>query len=318
MKNHKYYYVIFGSGWDLYKQSYSDLNKVDDAIYISDEIIRRNVLRRFHLGKVNNYVDLPLKGLWNGCYFKNPFPEDRELCFVFFRNWLELDKQVGLISYLKLNYPGAKFVFFLQDLFNNYSYPIEIFDMVLSFDQGDCEKYGFIYHPLVFSYYHGGQEDLPCSDVYFLGQAKDRLEEILSVYEFLRNKGLKCDFHITNVLPEKQRYIDEIDYNSLFSYEKNLQHVLHSKCVLEIMQHGGLGMTQRAVEIVGLDKMLLTNSARIKEAPFYNPECICQFSSLSDINDSFIEKIKMGVKIKYDYKKNLSPLNLLDFIDERL
>ncbi len=317
MKDFKYYYVIFGSGWDLYKQSYSDLNMIDDAIYISDEIIRKNPIRRIHLGKVNNYVNMPFKGFWNKYFFRNPFPNDRNLCFIFFRNWLELDKQVGFISYLKQLYPDAKLVFFLQDLFKNYNYPIEIFDLVLSFDQGDCEKYGFIYHPLVFSEY-SGEQDLPNSDVYFLGQAKDRLEEILSVYEYLKRKGLKCDFHITNVLPEKQRYTDEIDYNSKFTYEKNLQHVLHSKCVLEIMQHGGLGMTQRAVEIVGLDKMLLTNNARIKEAPFYNSEFICQFSSLSDINDSFIEKIKMGVRAKYDYKKNISPLNLLDFIEERL
>ena len=101
-------------------------------------------------------------------------------------------------------------------------------------------------------------------------------------------------------------------------YGDNLQHVIHTKCLLEIMQKGQIGYTQRAVEAVCLGKKLLTNNPIIKDAPFYKQEFISQFEKSGDIDIAFINNIPDSELIDYQYKEKLSPIELLDFIDERL
>ena len=61
--------------------------------------------------------------------------------------------------------------------------------------------YGWIYYPLVYSEVHVEDDnDIPESDVYFVGKAKDRLSEIISFFEKCDAAGLKCDFHLVDVL----------------------------------------------------------------------------------------------------------------------
>lgn len=60
--------------------------------------------------------------------------------------------------------------------------------------------YGWVYYPLVYSEVHiEDNNDIPESDVYFVGKAKDRLSEIISFFEKCDAAGLKCDFHIVGV-----------------------------------------------------------------------------------------------------------------------
>lgn len=319
--NHHYYYVILGSNWDLYKQSYSDIYSTNEACYISFEVVKASLIRHLHHSKrINSFVHLPYKNIWNYCYFKNPFPNNRPLCFVFTGHWISLNEETHYINYLKRKYPNAKFVCFLQDLykfFNNKKL-FEEFDLKLSFDQGDAEKYGFIYHPLVFSEYRGEIKNMPQSDVYFLGKAKDRLQDIIRTYEILKEENLNIDFHLVGVPFEKQVYSDEIHYIDKMSYFDNLQHLIHTTCVLEIMQGGGLGYTQRGLEILGMNKKLLTNNQMVHTEPYFNPKFISQFDKPENIDRDFLRHLKDDDKVDYHYKDKISPLELLDFIDKKL
>lgn len=56
--------------------------------------------------------------------------------------------------------------------------------------------------------------------------------------------------------------------DKFMTYQENIQHTLHTRCLLEIMQQGGLGYTQRVMEAICEGKKLLTNNSTIKEAPF--------------------------------------------------
>lgn len=332
MKSLHHNFIILGSSWDLYKFAYSDLNSEKRAIYIPGIASRLNKIQRFlsrvhFTPNINKFVNLPFKNKWNSIIFKGLI-NDSDTIFVLHSGWMLLNENLGLLSFLKKKCPKARFVWFLQDLIDKLctteGKPIDIdkvkkeLDLIISFDQGDCEKYGFDYHPLVFSTYKGDLNETISSDVYFLGQAKNRYDEIISAYEFFKKAGLRCDFHIAGVKKTMQKYPKEIDYNPHFSYEKNIQHILRSKCLLEVMQKGGVGLTQRGVEVVGLNKKLITNNPRIKEAPFYNSHFICQYSCVEDISHDFLERLKIDEPVDYQYKENLSPLELLYFIETKL
>lgn len=316
-----YNFVIFGSSWDLYKQAYSDLYSFDDVVYIEDTILMSNRLRRIHLSKkINSFFNLPYKRLWNKYIleFDNKLVNEHPICFLFFSNWAEYESTLKFTEYLKKTYKGAKCVLFLQDLYKYRKIDISKYDLVLSFDKADCKKYGFIYHPLVFSdvkFYKGTQIE---SDIYFLGKAKNRLSEIIKVYEFLIDMNLKCEFYLVGVNKENQVNSDTIHYIENMDYISNLNHIRNSKCLLEIMQESGTGFTQRGCEAVCLGKKLLTNNQYINDEPFFNPKYISIFKETEDIDREFVKHISDNEIVDYHYKEKMSPIELLEFIEKRL
>ena len=149
----KYNYVILGSDWDLYKFSYSDLYQFNNVQYIPGPYPPINSLKgllyRIHFNPtINRLVKLPFKTAWNDSYFKHRFPVSKPFCFIVFMNWIKQD--VGITTYLREKFPNAKLVCILQDLASTHPFYCnnlkKQFDLVLSFDPGDCATYGFIYH----------------------------------------------------------------------------------------------------------------------------------------------------------------------------
>lgn len=327
----EYNYVVFGHEWDLYRQSYSDLVTIDNARYIAGMWDSPNpllkALRHIHLSReIQKKIPLPFRSIWNPTFFKDNFKNHKPICFVFFIIWLEQIPS-GLITYLRWKYKDSKFVLFSQDLVEQIrvkNQPIDVekvkkeFDLWISFDQSDCNKYNLTYHPLVFSSYHGHIRSMPSFDVYFLGAVKNRYQEILKCIEKLWEYGVTTDINLVGVNSAEQKYKDKIHYIDNMQYLDNLQHVLHCNCELEIMQAGGFGYTQRMCEVISLDKKLITNNPMVHEAPFYNPDYIFQIEKPSDITKEMCEKIKKKEKVDYHYKEKLSPIELLEFIDNKL
>lgn len=317
----KYNYVILGSDWDLYKFSYSDLYQFNNVQYIPGPYPPINSLKgllyRIHFNPTIN----PFKTAWNDSYFKHRFPVSKPFCFIVFMNWIKQD--VGITTYLREKFPNAKLVCILQDLASTHPFYCnnlkKQFDLVLSFDPGDCATYGFIYHPLVYSSYHGKIKKMPYSDVYMLAKAKNRLNDIFKIYTILKDNNLKPNLLLAGVDIQDQKYKDEITYlNKSIPYEENLQYIFHTHCILEVMQKNGIGFTQRACEAVCLGKKLLTNNPHIKNEPFFNLEYISTFTSPNDIDSDFLKKIKDPIDINYHYKEKMSPIELLNFIENYL
>lgn len=330
----KYNYVILGSPWDLYKTIYSDLKGRKNALYIDDfrppKHSLKGIFYRLHFNvKLNSFINIPGKQLWNKSYFNDTFFEHRPICFIFFTNWVYLDN-FGFLDYLRKTYPDSKLVWFLQDTVKNSINFLKKsssdilglkrkFDIVLSYDKGDCEKYGFTYHHTIFSEIEMDENVKPQYDVFFLGRSKGRIKDILRMYEILRDHGLKCNFHITSVPKEQQKYSEEIVYNNPMSYQDNLKHVIHSKCLLEIMQEGADGFSIRTNEAICLNKFLITNNEAIKHAPFYKSDYIEVFDlSNFHIDESFVNRLRINDRIDYHYKDYFSPIKLLEFIDENV
>ncbi len=321
----KYNYVFFCADVDYHRISNLDLEGHSDIRTLYSYIDTKNPLLigmyRLHTSpKTNKYFKLPWQSIWNGMAFRGQFPENKPICFVF--NARSVWLLNGVDKYLRKKYPGCRIVAHFTDLVR-YAYPKEVeklvekLDLCLSFDHADAEKYGMGYYPLVYSPYDVPDDpEIAESDVYFVGKAKDRLPQILTAYEKLRDAGLKCEFYITGVAPENQKYADEIHYCGQMSYVENLKHVKKSKCLLEIMQGGGHGYTLRVCEAIMYDKKLITDNPEIAGAPFFAPERISVFRDVNDIDPSFVTAEPLVAE--FGWKDRLSPLRLLEYIDERI
>lgn len=332
-----YNYAIIGYNLDLYKYCYSDVLVNENVRYIPNNISKKLpplfilpklnafiyfLYRLHHSAKINKIINLPLKKIWFGLYFKNDFSGDNPLCFIFFGRNYYLESY-GYIEYLKKKYPNSKHVCIFQDLIKTHenidiNHVKDVFDLVISFDHIECKKYGLEYHQLVYS--HFPIEESPIiskSDVYFLGKAKDRLDKIIKTYEYLRSKNLKCNFYLVDVEKEKQVYSEEIHYIDNMPYIENLQHVISTRCLLEIMQQNGHGYTQRICEAIAFDKKILTNNIEVKNAPFYNDKFISVYSDSTDIDISFLKDGSNDI-VDYNFKEQQSPRELLSFVEKKL
>lgn len=322
----KYNFVILGSNNDFYRISYRNISNTDKTRYISTNIdtdnVILNLLYKIHCSEtIENIVKLPFKSIWNRHYYKNTFNNDNPICFVFTGSHI-LKFDYGFDKYLRKTYPNCKLVIFYQDLIKGkwkkyFEKFKDRFDLILSFDQKDAEDYGLIYYPLVYTPEEYEVEDvLPRSDVYFVGKAKNRLDKILDIYVKLRDAGLKCDFNITGVKPEDQMFSDEINYCAQMPYVENIKHIKATKCMLEIMQGGGHGYTLRYGEAICYGKKLITNNPEIKDAPFYNPDLIQVITDDGILDTNFV--LKGDFVVDYNFKEELSPKKLLEFIDNNL
>ena len=337
----KYNHVIFWNDWDLYKQSFSDLQDKSYARYITSPgfcykpansligggklRIHRELYRHPRVAKKVRDI-LGWRWLepeyWYSLHFQDDFVERKDIVFVFDVTWLKAE-YINYPSYLKSKYPHAKFVLLCFDLWNrlglDLSWVKATFDMVISFDQGDCKKYDFKYHPLVFSQYNGELIDMPYYDVFFLGLPKNRLSKIISCLEKLWENNVTTDVQMVWVPEDEKVYKDRITYvDTMIPYKTNLQHLIHANCALELMQQGGVGYTQRMCEAIAFDKKIITNNALIHEAPFYNPDYIFQIKNADDITPELCERIKKVEPVDYHYKKQISPIELLEFIEKHL
>ncbi len=323
-----YNFVIFASDFYCYETAYGDVIDLDNVQYLSNYIPNKNKFQNYlyrihHSPILHKIVDIPNKKFWFRSYFENNFLHDYPICFMFFGRNLILE-EYGYVEYLKKKYPNSKYVCFFQDLMvqhsiNNIDHLKTVFDLIISFDHNDANQYNIEYFSLVNS---KSKDDLSSnlneSDVFFLGAAKNRFDEIIAAYEKLRAKNLKCDFHIVGVKPKDQKYSDDIHYIKDMSYIENLKHIVKANSILEIMQQNGHGFTQRMVEAIVYDKKIITNNPEVKTSSFYNPSNIFVFDNSEELGTETLFFENFGRKADHEYKDEISPLKLLEFITEKL
>lgn len=332
----KYNYVILGSNDTYSKIMFYDIFRNNNVKYITPEYLQNNLFARIHLStKINRFINLPFKLYWLKKKLKKiNFLDSNPICFIVTRSWLELGYNLGLFDFLKNTYPQSKNIMFFMDLFRTYKscYPtqkkpfnIEFlrheFDLIISYDQGDCSKYDLKFYPDVYS-----KIALPESvnsyenvDVFFCGRAKDRLPLILNIANELIKEGLSIKFYIHT----GNQSIGEQDIKGIYYIKKSidyieyLHNVKHSRCLLEIMQDGALGYTLRSIEAICYNKMLLTNNTDIKRIPYFNAKYISVINN-GVLDKNFLESIKNNVIVEYAYDNSFSPNKFLMFIENNI
>ena len=329
MSINKYNFVIFGSDFHCYETSYGDVIDLENVKYIPNHLPTKNKFINFlyrihHAEKINKFIALPFKNIWFHSYLKKiDFEDKKPVCFLFFSHWAQFEKY-GFVDFLRQNYQKSKCVCFFQDIISlkkdvNIEHYKKIFDLVITFDHKEAKQYDINYSPLVNSKSkYDLSSNLKETDVYFLGAAKNRLDKIISVYEILQKKKIKCDFYITGVSKEKQKYPNDIKYIDSMSYNDNLKHIIKTKCLLEIMQLGGHGYTQRMVEAIVYNKKIITNNPEIKNAPFYNKRNILAINNVKELISNIIFFENFDREVDHHYKDDISPIRLLEFITKNI
>jgi len=210
------------------------------------------------------------------------------------------------------------FILYLQDIVaSNPLFNIQKlrkqFDDIFSYDQHDATQYNLHYLPTPYSALPELLNNTSISyDMFFCGNAKNRLSEIMAVYYSATNAGLSCLFYINDVPKKHQQHLPGIIYNHTISYNDCVKKTIYAKCIVEIMQHGADGYTPRLWEAITYNKHLLTNNQFIESSPFAHP-CIHYFTS--EIDWSWI-----NTKASYptEWHIKLSPIQCLTQIEKYL
>lgn len=327
-------YVILGKDGDLYRFSFQEIVN-NGGVYISDFFKSKNkfvsFIAKIHLSnKISKYINIPFKSFWlRKTFSKIPYDKD-ELCFIIFGDWIRIENSIYVTSILRKMFPGCKLVWFLLDLVKTikpmYSTePIDVFkfksrfDLIVSYDRRDVEKYGLLYHPTVLSKIPlTGVENSPSYDVFFLAAYKGRLDKLIKICKILSGNGLKCGFFVYKVPKNRRVQVDGICYiDNPISYKDNIRMVSKSKCLLELIQTDSVGYTYRTSEALLYSKILITDNNAIKTAPFYDAQNIFLVDELDDKLLQLKDCILKGDEVVYNNAEIVKPMHFISFLNEQ-
>lgn len=320
-----YNYIICGSkGYYLY--GYHDVIINPQVRYFTSYLDVDNMINRLFFkinfsDKINKFVKNPLGLFVFPKLYPHQFSNKKPICFIFFRNHEKVYAS-GYLNYLRKRYPTCKIILYLQDLVKlKTNYTLDqiknYFDIIISYDKGDALNYDLLFHPTPMSFIDVDIDNsLPDSDIYFCGYAKNRYKKIMDIYKQCIEQGLKCDFNVMG-LPKEEKRIKGINYpENSFSYTENIQHIIKSKCILEIMQNNADGFTPRLWESIIYDRHLLSNNKNIVQSNYYNSDGCHIINDINTIN--LKEWINKPIQYSDTLKNSLSPIHLLQFIDKKL
>lgn len=272
--------------------------------------------------RLNRLFKLPLKKLWYPFIFRaKKYENEKPFCFVHADNAIPLD----YCLYLKKKYPNCKLVKTHRDLLKfshlNPEHSEEnlnkIFDLRFAYDPNDAKEYNVHHFDEIESKIEIPQDpNYPLSDVYFAGQAKDRLPKIVEAYDLFTSFGLKCDFFIAKVPKEKQIHREGITYSDQFiPYIEMLYKSVNSRYMFDVNQGGAVGYTSRFLEAIIYNKLFITDNPAVKNTKYYQSGNILYFEKIDDIKEEAIKSMKC---VDYHYDNEFSPVHLFKQIDNEL
>lgn len=203
-------------------------------------------------------------------------------------------------NYIKKKNPKCKIILWYWNKITQYNekymsdYNI---DEIWSYDMDDCEKYQIRNNSQFYNMNISLNSNQIEYDVCFLGADKGRREKIEQCVELFKENGISFKIII-------------IDKKEI-PYEKYLEYVSKSRCILEIVNDGVNGLTLRSLESICFNKKLITNNKSVRKYDFYNKDNIFILGEDDNQNiNSFIEhqysKIEEKVVQYYDFKNWLN------------
>lgn len=147
-----------------------------------------------------------------------------------------------------------------------------------------------------------------------MGRAKNRLPLLVNIYKLLKHNGVRVLFELVGVNESEQVYNDDnFKYINLIPYYEYLERCSKADFLLEVMQSTShSGYTTRVLEAISLNKKLITNNTKLKNAPFYNKDMLSVFTSEEDFDIDFLRDFD---KPGWNYSdENYSVDALLKFI----
>lgn len=191
----------------------------------------------------------------------------------------EMSHEYSFFKYIKNSYPNVKTCYLFTNIvklsransFNGVEMLNDSFVNVFAFDYNDALKYNFKYNYLIYD-----REDISThkkieTDLFFIGQAKNRLDNILKIYNKAKRLNLTMNFNCINISAEDFNLIDreEIRTNPL-SYTEVIEGIQKTKCVLDIMQRDSIGCSLNICEAIFYGKKIITDNVHIINEPFFS------------------------------------------------
>lgn len=192
----------------------------------------------------------------------------------------------------------------------------DYFDKICSFDKKDCEQFGYEY---VSTFYSKGLEEVKrknYEDEYifsFIGHYDDKRVEVLTKLKRI-NLGEIYIYQYINkwifILKIWKLYKKRRELNFKKISRENYNIILKkSKIILDLISGDQVGVTQRALDALYLEKKVISNNHYIKNYSFYNPNNIYVVDDkltkekLKNEIENFLKKpyIKIEDKIVAEY-----------------
>lgn len=184
------------------------------------------------------------------------------------------------------------------------------------FDLMDSEKYGIDFNN---TYYFKDLvtlkditkiENRENKSVYFLGQDKGRLIDLLDIKELLNGFSLDVDLH---VVKDRTSSVLDFKYKPKISYHEVIRMIRYHDILLDYNQVGQSGLTLRIMEGLFFQKKIITNNISVKQYDFYNPANIFILNMdpieniIEFINTDF-EKVPDEILSRYEFQNWLNRL----------
>lgn len=189
---------------------------------------------------------------------------------------------------------------------------LEKFDMddLYTFSEWDSKKYGIHCLGTPYSSNIIKKTSDVSYDAVFLGREKNRKDEIERIYKLLCSMNLKCKFMVLDSTSE----ISKIKLDSYITYDKYIEYVSKSKCIVELLVDGQESRSLRVLESVFLSRKLITNCKNVVNEPFYNKNNIFILGVDNDddiysfINEPY-QRISEDKYRQYDFKEWIRNFN---------
>ena len=318
-----------------------DISKIRDAMYLNMRYMLAGIQDYKYIFLTNDlgeydYLNLPYEDLKQrgDVTFRAILQTDkkwkseksiREMkgCFLYRSHCYNSHKQTGFYEYMKTTYPSAKHILILSDMCGGeFGYERKLmdfsvidnknhFDKIFTYHSADAQKYGLIHLTQPFSKIEL-KEEAENVDLFFAGNAKNRLTKVHRLYLEAKKQGLKCNFWINGVAPGKMLQCEDIIYNQKLSYLQYLREMKRCRCIVEICQAGNES-SMRFAEAVVYNKMLLVDDATCRKRKFYDEKYMQCFEQIDDIDFEWIKKTK---QVEYGYDGSFSPIHLLKYIEQ--
>lgn len=148
---------------------------------------------------------------------------------------------------------------------------------IVSFDFADAKRNGIRYVSTFFIQMNDPKIDATSEniDLYFVGRNKGRFPLVKTIQTAVEKMSFKTDF----------RYVSEIKhffskkYSGPIPYAEVINQVRNSKCILDITLDRQVGLTQRFMEALWLNKKIMTNNKAIKQYKIYDKSRIFYFNN---------------------------------------
>ncbi len=255
-----------------------------------------NILKIHFSKRINEYINLPLKWVWNHYFARNICDSKNKKIILIIYDWNILSNNTSFLTLLRRHFDEIIIVYMFTNIAslsgamqNKFVDKLkDYYDLVYAFDPQDSQKYQFNYSPLLYSACDEVKPNKLKRDVFYVGEAKDRLKKLHRIYERLKELEVSSGFYITKVDSSEQIYDGEIIYNHPLTYYECIENIKGSNCLLDIIQGGSEGYTIKTCEAVYYDKLLITTNKKIKNAPFYNKDYILIIDDETDIKKEFL------------------------------